>query len=83
MKTDEKSQGLIKYEFQDGYETGGLLYFRFEGREMVAVIRERSQFDQHQQCGTSLQGYIDTNVSNEVYGAGLALDELIPVKKLH
>jgi len=64
----------------DGYEQGGLLYFHFENRLMVAVIRERSEFDKHRVEGTSLQGYIDTAVSSPVYGAALAIEALIEEK---
>jgi len=81
METNKRAEGLIKHELHDGYESGGLVYFRFKNREMVAVIRDRSQFDEHRERGTSLQDYIDTAVSHEAYGAGLAIDELIPEKE--
>jgi len=32
---------------QDGYETGNLLHFHFGDREMVAIVRDRSQFEAH------------------------------------
>jgi|GEM_PF-4559180 len=74
-------QGLvIREDREDGYETGGLVYFHFEGKRMVAVIRDRSEFDKHLRLGTSLQSYADTLVSDEAYGAGLALRDLLPKK---
>lgn len=73
---------LFRYESVDGYETGGLLYFRFEGREMVAVIRDRSEFDKHLARGTSLEGYLNTAVSDKAYGAALVIEKLIPEKPL-
>ena len=66
----------------DGYETGCLLYFRFEGREMVAIIRDRAEFDKHLKLGTSLQSYANTLVTDEAYGAALAIEKLIPEKQL-
>jgi hypothetical protein len=61
-----------------GYEQGGLLYFTFEGQEMVAVVRERREFDKHRERGTPLQTYCNTPVSYRVWGAALAIEELIP-----
>jgi hypothetical protein len=61
-----------------GYEQGGLLYFTFEGQEMVAVVRERCEFDKHRAGGTSLQTYCNTLVSDRAYGAVLAIEQLIP-----
>jgi len=60
-----------------GYEQGGLLYFTFEGQEMVDVVRERCEFDMHREGGTSLQAYCNTRVSPKAYGAALAIEELI------
>jgi hypothetical protein len=71
---------LFRYAIQDGYEQGGLLYFRFEGREMVAIIRDRSEFDKHLKLGTQLQGYVNTLVSDKAYGAALEIEKLIPEK---
>ena len=61
-----------------GYEQGGLLYFSFDGREMVAIVRDRAEFDSHRERGTSLQAYCDSLVSTGAYGAAPALEELIP-----
>lgn len=46
------------------------------------MIRERSEFDKHVRQGTSLDRYINTLVSYEAYGAALAINELIPEKKV-
>ena len=75
-KTSEKEDPVIG--FHQGYETGGLVYFTFEGKEMVAVIRDRSEFDKHLKRGTSLQSYANTVVSDKAYGAALAIVDLIP-----
>lgn len=80
MSTTTRSAELFRYEIVDGYEQGGLLYFRFEGREMVAVIRERADFDQHLKRGTSLQGYCNSIVTPEAYGAAKEIEKLIPKK---
>src|SRR3989442_826888 len=40
-----------------GYEQGGLLYFTFEDTEMVAIVRDRAEFDKHRESGTALQAY--------------------------
>ena len=61
-----------------GYEQGGLVYFMFEGQEMVAIVRERSEFHKHRASGTPLQTYCNTCVSDRTYGAALAIEELIP-----
>ena len=45
---------------------------------MVAVVRERSEFDKHRTGGTALQTYCNTLVSDRAYGAALAIEELIP-----
>jgi len=83
MSTDKPNvKDLFRYEIADGYETGGLLYFRFEDKEMVAIIRDRAEFDKHLQDGITLQDYADTAVSWEAYGAALVLEELIPKKPL-
>ena len=45
---------------------------------MVAVVRERCEFDNHRKQGTSLQTYCNTLVSDRAYGAALAIEDLIP-----
>lgn len=77
----ERDQSLLRYEV-DGYEQGGLLYFRVEGKEMVAVVRERKDFDKHRERGTSLQDYLNTEVGYSAYGATLELEKLVPLKPL-
>ena len=69
---------LFRYEIQDGYEQGGLLYFRFEGKQMVAVIRERADFDRHRKSNRTLQEYCNSLVSDAAYGAALEIEKLIP-----
>ncbi|HXJ94946.1 MAG TPA: hypothetical protein VMT20_19060 [Terriglobia bacterium] len=76
-KTPKATGPTVRPMFQ-GYEQGGLLYFTFEGQEMVAVVRERCEFDKHRERGTSLQAYCNTSVSDKAYGAALAIEELIP-----
>ena len=49
---------------------------------MVAVVRERSDFDRHRERGTSLQAYCNSLVSDRVYGATLEIEELIPKEPL-
>ena len=75
-------KSLFRYEIVDGYDHGGLLYFRFDGKEMVAVVRERPDFDQHRHDGTPLPSYVNTEVGPSAYGASLALEQLIPEKAL-
>jgi len=81
-KNTSKPTGLTIRPILQGYEQGGLLYFTFEGREMVAVVRERSDFDRHRERGTSLQAYCNSLVSDRVYGATLEIEELIPKEPL-
>ncbi len=76
-KTTKATGPTVRPGFQ-GYEAGGLLYFTFEGQEMVAVVRERCEFDNHRKQGTSLQTYCNTLVSDRAYGAALAIEDLIP-----
>ena len=78
LKNASKPTGPTIRPIFQGYEQGGLLYFTFEGREMVAVVRERSDFDRHRKRGTSLQAYCDSLVSDRVYGAALEIERLIP-----
>jgi len=73
-----KASGPTIRPMVQGYEQGGLLYFTFEGQEMVAVVRERREFDKHRERGTSLQAYCNTPVSYSAHGAVLAIEELIP-----
>jgi len=56
------------------------LYFRFEGHEMVAIIRDRSEFEKHLKLGSPLQKYVNTLVSDTAYGAALEIEKLIPMK---
>ena len=55
-----------------------MLYFEFEGREMVLIVREWKDFDRCRKAGHSLQQYCDSPVSDSAYGAVLALKEMIP-----
>jgi hypothetical protein len=73
-----KEEDLFRYEGDDGYESGGLIYFRFAGKELVALIRERSVFDKYRKDGSTLAEYANSDVSHEVYGAGLVLEKKIP-----
>jgi hypothetical protein len=78
LKNLPKSTGPTIHPISQGYEQGGLLYFTFEDREMVAVVRERSEFDKQREHGRSLQAYCNSLVSARVYAAVLALEDLIP-----
>ena len=78
----EDAAGLFRYRLSDGYDQGGLLYFRFENREMVAVIRGRGDFEKQLESGTSLQDYVASPVYDQVFGAALGLEALIPEKSL-
>ena len=75
-----REDALFRYEGPDGYEPGGLLLFRFDGKEMVAIIRERSVFEEHRKNGSTLAEYASSNVSQQVDGAGLVLEKKIPVR---
>jgi hypothetical protein len=77
-----KEEDLFRYEDADGYETGGLVYFRFEGKEILAIIRDRSVFDKHLKDRSTLQSYANSLVSDEAYGAALLLEKMIPVEPL-
>jgi hypothetical protein len=50
--------------------------------EMVAIIRDRAEFDKHLERGTSLHDYANTEVSDKAYGAALEIERLIPNKSL-
>ena len=73
-----RAPGPIIRSISQGYEQGGLVYFTFEDREMVAIVRDRAEFDKHRERGTALQAYCNSLVSDKAYGAALALEELIP-----
>jgi hypothetical protein len=62
----------------DGYETGGLIYFTMNGKEMVLVVRERNVFHRYANGGKSLESYVSSVVSNLAYEAPVALEGLIP-----
>jgi hypothetical protein len=79
---NEADQALFRYEFRDGYEQGGLLYFQFEGKEMVAIVRERKDLDKQLRNRVSLETYLNSLVSDSAYGAALELEKLIPSKPL-
>jgi len=81
MSTD-KPELRDLFRYGGAYETGGLLYFQFEGKEMVAIIRDRTEFDSHLKRGTTLEKYVDAPVSWKAYGAALVLEELIPEKSI-
>jgi hypothetical protein len=71
-------RGLSRIEFQDGYEQGGLVYFRMNGKEMVLVLRERQEFDRALKNGTSLQDYCNSTLSHVAYDAARSIEALIP-----
>lgn len=71
-------QGLSRIGSQDGYEQGGLVYFRMNGKEMVLVVRERRDFDKMLKDGTTLQQYCNSLVTPVAYDAAEAIVALIP-----
>lgn len=48
--------GLYRYEQLDTYESGAVLYFHFNGKQMVAVIRRQADCDKPICDGDSLDG---------------------------
>jgi hypothetical protein len=70
-------QGLSRIELQDGYEQGGLVYFRMNGKEMVLIVRERRNFDKMREDGTTLQQYCNSLVTPVAYDAAVAIEALI------
>jgi hypothetical protein len=70
-------RGLCRVELQDGYEQGGLVYFRMNGKEMVLIVRERRDFDKMREGGKTLQEYCSSRVSPVAYDAAKAIEMLI------
>jgi hypothetical protein len=75
-----KEDNLFRYEGADGYEPAGLIHFRFEGKEMVALIRERALFEEFRRKGSTLAEFANSDVSPQVYGAGVVLEKKIPMR---
>lgn len=78
-KKNQKTESrlTIDPDRDDGYEQGGLLYFRIKGKPCVAIIRERSSFDKHLKTGRSVLDYANSAVSPLALEAVNALEILI------
>ena len=71
-------QGLSRIELQDGYEQGGPVYFRMNGKEMVLIVRERQDFDKMREDEKTLQQYCNSLVTSLTHDAAVAIEALIP-----
>ena len=75
IATDES---LARYP-DDAYEPQAVLYFHFKGRQMVAIVRAQSEFDEPIANGDSLDGHAARqNVSPITIEASKQLFSLIP-----
>lgn len=72
-----KGRGVLRHALVGAYERGGLLYFNFDGQEMVAVVRDRKSFDKHWKDGTTLKDYVQIDVGVKGYDAAKAIEALI------
>lgn len=71
-------EGLVRSDL-DTYEIPGVLYFHFNGRQMVAIVREQAEFDRRIGDGDSLDGYANKCMPSRVaIEAATTLFELIP-----
>ena len=78
IATDEK---LCRFA-RDTYEPQGVFYFHFKGKQMVAIVREQSEFDEPIGSGDSLDGYAgQQSASTIAVEACKKLFDLIPTSE--
>ncbi len=74
-----RRRGLSIKRLLDGYEQGGLVYFRMDGKEMVLIVREKKEFDRFLNAGKSLQEYANSIVTAPAYDAAKAIEASMQV----